>query len=314
MCVEARWKGRIVDDVLTTQDDAFSSFHPVLTFFYFLAIIGCSMFVMHPAVLTASLVGGVSYSWYLTRGASQRGLLAMMLSAMVLPALINPLFNHAGATVLFRLWWGAPVTFEAVAFGLCTGCMLASVVVWFACYRMVMTSDKTIYLFGKAVPALSLVFSMTLQFVPRFMTQFKRVLNAQRCMGRDVIHGTLRERTSTAAKTISIMATWALEGSIQTADSMRSRGYGLRGRTSYSPYRFDLRDRMAAAVVLVLVGLITYGLWSGGLEISFFPMINAAAPCVSSAAACGAFAVLCMFPLIVDGADEVRWRYLRSKI
>ena len=63
--------------------------------------------------------------------------------------------------------------------------MLAAVALWFSCLSAVMTSDKFIYLFGRMIPALSLVLSMTLRFVPRFKRQFQAVAQAQRYMGRD---------------------------------------------------------------------------------------------------------------------------------
>lgn len=303
-----------MDNTDAVRDDAFSTLHPALTFLYFFVVIGCAMFIMHPAFLALSLFGGVAYHGYLTRGGSRTGTVVALIWALVLPTLVNPLFNHSGSTVLFHLWWDTPITLEAVLYGLLTGVMLASVVAWFACYRVVMTSDKTIYLFGKAFPALSLAFSMTLQFVPRFLSQFGQVLRGQRCIGRDVSSGTLRDRMNTAAKTTSIMATWALESSVETADTMRSRGYGLRGRTSFFPYRFDGRDRRVAVLLLACTIAVLLGLTSGGLEIAFYPAIKVVKPGAVSVLACGAFAILCVFPLVVDCVDEARWRYLRSMI
>ena len=40
--------------------------------------------------------------------------------------------------------------------------MLAAVALWFSCLSAVMTSDKFIYLFGRVIPALSLLLSMIL--------------------------------------------------------------------------------------------------------------------------------------------------------
>ena len=64
-------------------------------------------------------------------------------------------------------------------------------------------------------------------------------------MGRDTENGSLLRRTKNAMKVFSIMVTWSLESAIETADSMKSRGYGLPGRTAFSIYRFDDRDRAA---------------------------------------------------------------------
>ena len=76
----------------------------------------------------------------------------------------------------------------------------------------------SIYLFGKVIPALSLVLSMSLRFVPKFKSQMQTVTEAQRSIGRDVSNGSLFERTKTAIHIFSIMITWSLENAIETAD------------------------------------------------------------------------------------------------
>ena len=48
-------------------------------------------------------------------------------------------------------------------------------------------------------------------------------------MGRDVSEGSLFARIRHGLNMLSILVTWALENAIETSDSMRSRGYGLRG-------------------------------------------------------------------------------------
>ena len=104
------------------------------------------------------------------------------------------------------------------------------------------SSDKVVFLFGRIMPSLSLVISMALRFVPRFSAQMKLVRNAQHTIGRDINEGTLFQKIRNAVKILSIMITWSLENAIETADSMKSRGHGLKGRTSYSLYKFDKRD------------------------------------------------------------------------
>ena len=84
------------------------------------------------------------------------------------------------------------------------------------------------YLFGRVIPALSLVLSMTLRFVPLFRRQLEVVRQAQFCIGRDASCGSVWQRVRRAVTIFSIMVTWALENAIETADSMKSRGYGLR--------------------------------------------------------------------------------------
>ena len=125
-----------------------------------------------------------------------------------------------------------------------------------------MTSDKFIYLFGRIIPGLSLILSMVLRFVPRYTAQIKVISNAQKCVGRDVTQGNVIAKARNGIKILSIMTTWALENAIETADSMRARGYGLPKRTSFSIFRFDNRDKvtfavMAGLIVIVLIGAVT---------------------------------------------------------
>lgn len=103
----------------------------------------------------------------------------------VLAALVNPAFNHEGATILTYLPSGNPLTLESMLYGVAAAVMLASVVLWFSSYNEVMTSDKFVYLFGRVIPALSLVLSMALRFIPKFKAQMQTVSEAQACIGRD---------------------------------------------------------------------------------------------------------------------------------
>ena len=168
---------------------------------------------------------------------------------------INPAFNHEGATILTYLHTGNPLTLESIAYGIAAATMLAAMICWFSCYNEVMTSDKFVYLFGRIIPSLSLILSMSLRFVPRFKARIKEVSEAQRCIGRNVSNGGVIERARHGITILSIMVTWALENAIETADSMKSRGYGLQGRTAFSIYRLDKRDKKALVAVLVLVCL-----------------------------------------------------------
>ena len=50
----------------------------------------------------------------------------------------------------------------------------------------------------------------------------------------------IRDSVRSALRVFSIVVTWSLESGLITADSMRCRGYGLPGRTSFSLYRLSL--------------------------------------------------------------------------
>ena len=169
--------------------DTFAEYHPLINFIYFVMVIGIAMFYMHPVLLGLSLAGSLAYSIYLKGRKTVKVFLFGMLPACLLMMVINPLFSHEGATMLFYLKDGNPVTLESILYGVGSGIMLACVVSWFSVFHAVMTSDKFMYLFGKVIPAFSLLLSMCLRFVPRFTGQIKKVapgaaVHRQECQQR----------------------------------------------------------------------------------------------------------------------------------
>ena len=294
--------------------DNFSGYHPIINFLYFGLVVTFTMFFMHPASLIISLGASLAYAIYLNGRRAVRFSLMYMLPAMLLAAVINPAFNHEGATILTYLPSGNPLTLESIVYGIAAAMMLAAVVNWFSCYTAVMTSDKFVYLFGRVIPALSLVLSMTLRFVPKFKAQLHVVSEAQRCIGRDVSEGSFLQRTKNAVTIVSIMVTWAMENAIETADSMRSRGYGLPGRTAFSIYRFDDRDRNALMWLLFCGVFIAAGGFSGGFYWRYYPTVKGVAIMPMTICFQLVYLALCLTPVILNIMEDRKWRYLQSEI
>ncbi|MDR1589367.1 MAG: energy-coupling factor transporter transmembrane protein EcfT [Oscillospiraceae bacterium] len=292
--------------------DAFSSFHPAVNFLYFVAVIGGAMLLGHPVCLSLSLVCGICYSVYLSGRRAVRLQLVYMLSMFVFAALLNPAFSHEGVTILTYLPSGNPLTLESIAYGASAAATIVTAISWFACYSAVMTSDKFVYLFGRIIPALSLVLSMTLRFVPKFMAQLKAVTSAQRCIGRDASSGGVLRRARNGITILSVMVTWALENSIETADSMKSRGYGLPGRTAFSIYRFDRRDRYALAFILICVAAVASGAAAGQLYWRYYPSIKGVPAGALPAAVMTAYLALCAMPVTINLLEDRKWRALQS--
>ena len=201
----------------------FKTYHPIVNFVYFIFVIGFSCVFMHPVCLVISFFSSFIYSVVLKGKKVVKTNLIYMIPTLLFAALINPAFNHEGITIVGYLPSGNPLTFESIAYGIAAAIMIVSVICWFSCYTEIMTSDKFIYLFGRIIPSMSLIISMTLRFVPKFSAQLKVVTNAQRCMGRDVSNGSIIQRAKHGLLILSMMTTLALENAIETADSMKSR-------------------------------------------------------------------------------------------
>ena len=294
--------------------DTFSSYHPVVNFLFFALALGCTMFFMHPVSLCISLISAFVYALYLNGWKTVRFSLLYLLPMMVMTALLNPAFSHEGVTILTYLPSGNPLTLESIAFGIGAAGMLAAVVLWFSCYTEVMTSDKFVYLFGRIMPALSLVLSMTLRFVPKFQAQFHVVREGQKCVGRDISDGGILTRMKHTVTIFSIMITWALENAIETADSMKSRGYGLKGRTAFSIYRFDCRDKWAVIWLLFCGSVIICCAFLGYMDWRYFPTIKGVEVTLWSAMVQLVYFALCSTPVFLNRREDRKWSCLRSEI
>jgi energy-coupling factor transport system permease protein len=279
---------------------------------FFALVIGTTMFVTHPVMLALSLCGSLSYSIYLKGRQALRFNVLYMLPMLIATVLLNPAFSHQGVTLLAYLPSGNPLTLESIVYGVHAGLMLVAVITWFSGFNTVMTSDKFVYLFGRIIPALSLVLSMALRFVPRFIAQIKVIANAQRCVGRDVSSGGVLKRARHGIRIISMLVTWALENAIDTADSMKARGYGLPHRTAFAIYRFDHRDRRALLFITVCAALLAAGTLSGQLTFWYYPMITRVTLLPLSVSVYTAFLALCLMPLTLNMNEAVKWKTLKA--
>ena len=294
--------------------DAFASCHPLVNFLYFALVLLFTAFFMHPVSLAVSLVSALGYAGYLHGRKAARFSLRFLLPMMLLAALTTPAFSHEGATVLTYLPSGNPLTLESILCGIASAVMLAAAVTWFSCFSTVMSSDKFVYLFGRAAPALSLVLSMTLRFVPKFKSQFRTLSEAQRCVGRNVREGSVWARGKKAAAVFSAMVTWSFENAIETADSMKSRGYGLPNRSAFSIYRFDDRDRALLGFLAFCAFYVFAGWLYGALDWRYYPTLGGAPSGAFPLSFQLVYLALCLTPLILNGMEDRKWKRLRSEI
>lgn len=297
--------------------DTFSACHPIVNLYYFAVMLVFGMFLTHPVMLLISLLCAGAYCT-LQRGFYQ-GIwkkLKLLLPMAAAVICINTLFNHYGITTLCYLPGGNAVTLEAAVYGLVMAVMLTAVLLWFSCWNEVMTTDKFVYLFGRILPGLSLILTMCFRFIPCFTRMAAQIQKAQKGIGRDVTEGTLRQRMGRTLNCFSILVTWGLENGIDTADSMLARGYGLRGRTSFSLFYLDKRDKRLLAVMTLLLAVLLGGLWAGYASVQYNPEIQIAGWPVTkkSAGFYLTYLIFGMLPLILNWTEKRKWNRMRQKV
>ena len=295
------------------MNNVFSTYHPIINFGFFCCVIGIGIFLMHPVFLAIGMSAALIYSLMTGGRGSLKFCLCFLLPMIILISVINPLVNHHGMTILFYTK-NSYITLEALIYGIASGVMLASVLLWFSCCNKIMTTDKFIYLFGRVIPALSLILSMVMRFVPNYKMQLAKISDAQKCIGRDALSGSMAKKARHGSKIISVMFTWALENAVDTADSMRSRGYGIKGRTTFSIYHFDRRDAFAGVFIFASAAVVLIGAAFGRCSIEFYPYIAAADIDVFSLIVYIAYFMMCYFPIAAEVKEALTWRFLQSKI
>lgn len=290
---------------------SFADYNPIAVFGYYFAVTLAAMLCMNPLILSLSLVGAVTFVYASGGGRRIRDELYTAVF-FILIVLINPIFNHNGASVLFILN-NNPVTLEAVLFGIAAGVMIIAVIYWFRSFSAIMTSDRLLYIFGSFLPKVSLILSMTLRYIPLFKKQLKKTSDAQKAMGL-ACEDNVIDRVRGGIRVFSVMVTWALENGIITADSMAARGYATGRRTNFALYRFRRADALLVLLAAVLSGVFFGGMAAGALDFDYYPRLAGAEPSVLGAVSYSAYALLAFLPAIIEAEERIKWKFLQSKI
>ena len=292
--------------------DAFSDRHPLVNLAFFAAAIGFAMFLMQPVCLTVAAVCALLTALFYN-GRRTAALLKFILPTAAVIILVNPLFNHRGATVLTYFPWGNPLTLESVLYGIASALLIATVALWCMSLNRVMTTDKIVFLFGKIAPSLGLLLSMALRFIPRFAAQFKETMAAQQQVSQGAGKSFVG-RIKAGVRVFSVMVSRSMENAVDTSDSMKSRGYGLKGRTAFSLFRFYAKDAVLLAVMLTEAAVLSALLLGGKLSFRYYPSVKGAIGGVWAFVFYGIYAALLLTPLLLNIGEDVKWKRLRSKI
>ncbi len=294
------------------EGSTFAGCHPAVNLIFFLFTIGITMFSTSPAFLAVTLVFSWLYSILLNGKKAVKSNLIFTIPILIIMTVVNTLFTHNGATVLFYLN-NSRITLEALLYGLAAAVLLSSIIVWFSCFNVVMTSDKLIYIFGKAAPVLGLTLSMIFRFIPLLKARFREISMGQRCMGRHVAGGFLAKLRQ-VTKEVSILISWSLEAAIETSDSMEARGYGLHGRTSFHLFKMTPTDKALLTGISISGLIAASGCILGKTSIYYYPKVVLGQWDVLTVITFAAYVLMLAVPLITDIFGEIKWQQYRLEI
>lgn len=284
----------------------FDSYHPAINFIYFAAAIVCAVSFQHPAYLAISWGAAFCYSVKLN------GRRSLIFNLCLIPlifayAAYYSYYNHFGITVLGENFIGNRLTLESVTVGCVRGVTAATVVMIFSCIFTVVSSDKVVYLLGRISPRLSLFLSILLRAVPRVKQRGRRIELARKGIGKGCGQGNLWQRVLHTCSFLSILITWTLEDFVESAASMKCRGYSLKGRTAFSIYRFDNRDRCLVIVFFFCLTATGMAAALGQTSVIYQPEIIMNRVTPASFLFYGVYALFLLLPMGLQIAGEQKY-------
>lgn len=258
------------------QYTMFETLHPALLLIYALGAPILAMLTNNPIFLGLSLVSVIFvHGFYYGTRETLKAILWMIPILLVI-ALINMLTNGRGMTTLFRIDH-TPYTLESLCYGVANGTMLLTVLLWFRLFSVLLPNEKFLYLFGKRLPSTALLLSMILKLFPETRHKMQSIQVAQGNVNKGTISDDkmlIKQKINHSMRQISSLLGWSMEDSIETADSMKARGYGNQKRTSYAAYHFSMRDAMILILYLASMGICIYCFLAGSGKFEYFPKMN----------------------------------------
>jgi len=288
----------------------FQALHPAVCFLYYLGFFSLTMLFIHPYFLLAALAAALLLNFFHDRAKQVRKGFLLYFFIGVIILVINPLFSHRGATILFYLF-DQPITLESIMFGILMMLSITTILISFVSFNLIISEDKFIYLFSSFAPKTALLIMMAFRFVPLLKRRLIEITNVQKTRGINITNGTLRQRAKAGMSLLHILMTWSLEEALQTADSMKARGYGLDKRSSFYKYRFYKFDIFifiwfcVLSIVLLVVGL------SGMGKLEIYPQLESLQLSIHEDYAFSAYLLFLFTPHIIEGREYIRWRLLK---
>lgn len=284
------------------------SIHPFVMFFYYSCVGFFAMFFNHPVFLMAGCLALVMVNLTHDGGQAMKQWTRLMIGMTLLLILVNPFINSRGTHVFFY-FRGKQVTLEATLYGIVTSMSLVMILLLFISLNFVLHGNKLLYIFSRILPKTAFLVMLSIRFVPLLKRRLTEIQDVQRLKGMTIRQGSIRERAKSGMSIMQILLAWSLEEAIETADSMKARGYGSGKRRPYIPFKITKVDRNWLIYLGVFFILSVGGGFLGYGKIIIYPMLGTLqfypldwVVFISSLA-------IILFPAFVEGREQLKWKY-----
>lgn len=199
---------------------------------------------------------------------------------MLIPLfIINIFVQSTGFTTLVKLF-RIPVlgminiTLEEIVYSLNMSLELVSIIICFSSYSLFTSRDDSFDFFSRIFKKLTLTASMSINIIHRISIDLKRVKNTMILRGQKFDQKNVFKRVKAHAPLLKVILISVLEGSMDRAEALNSKGFGSDERVYSNKLIFksyDYKALISSSVILVIF-FISY--FYNFIQFKFYPKIK----------------------------------------
>lgn len=229
---------------------------------YILSLLGLLVLTLVILGQRKNMIKGIRYSLY----------------TALLIIIINPIISQYGFTRLIRIRLPIigvfQITLESILFGMTMGIKILVIGLVFVLYSSVVDNDDSFSFFSVYAHKLTLIFSMTLNIVHRLRIEITRVKNVMKLRGVNFNQRNIFKKVKSYYPVLKVIMISSLEGSLDRAEALYSKGYGIGKRSCYSKVGINIRDYLLNFLTLTILIIFSIGITMEMGKYKFYPMVE----------------------------------------
>lgn len=279
--------------------------HPAIIFIYYIFLMIITLMIEDPIyILGGIIILGIYYRWaYGYRGLKNiKGYIVMGLMVGIL----NPLLTHRGNTILGYIFEN-PITLESSVYGIIKMMSLFLLLMIFFSYNKSFSPEKFLYIFSSIAQNTALMISMTLGFIPNLTIKYREIRDVQLqkgMMGQDDLRG----KAKSAMVSFITLVRSALEDSLISAKSIKSRGYGIKKRVVYKKYKFKNIDIIFFVMMASIFLISISGIMKGYGKFEVYPTVSFIVFNIKYVVFFFIYVLFLILPFVMELREELLWK------
>lgn len=295
------------------MEKAFEKSHPFVIAAYFICSAVLVMLLNHPLFLLFAIIVVIANAQLFVAAETVWKTFKGSLLLIVAVLLINVFFNRNGSTELMTVL-GRTITLEALIYSVTMGVMLVVIFQLSLLFNTILNGARFLFIVSKLAPKLGLVVMLAIRYVPLLKMHLQQITSVQRLKGYSLTEGSLVERMKSGIVLLQQLLSISLEDALQTADSMKARGYQLPvKRTSFTHYRWHRYDTLTLFGLIVVFTFVCISTVFDFGVMTVYPTLQVSWGS-EQLIICVAAGLVLALPLLLQSLEWCKWKYYAWKM